>query len=119
MHFLYSYILYIYKIYKSRTCIAVNRINFSQNRFQPSVHNMRAGLNNRYQMNAYNAAMMRSGSVFMAQPAVQSFSYTETTPTSYVAGNVIGKLTNIVGQNWSGISNFMTNAFNTVKGWFS
>lgn len=97
----------------------VNRINYSQNMYQPSVHHARAGLNARYQRNAMNAAMMRSGSVFCGQPSVQSFSYTNTTPTSYTAGNVIGQLTNMVGQNWSGISNFCSGAFNTIKGWFS
>lgn len=94
--------------------------NFSKMRFQPSVNYARAGLNARYQMNAYNSAMMRTGSVFnCGGPAVQSFSYSEGPSNSYLAGNVIGRCFSLVKDNWSSISNFATGAFNTIKGWFS
>lgn len=94
--------------------------NFSQMRFQSSGNYARTGLNNRYQMNAYNAAMMQTGSVFSCGgPAVQSFSYSESTSNSYLAGNVIGRTVSLVKDNWSPISNFATGVYNTVKGWFS
>ncbi len=99
----------------------VNKINFTQNMNMPSVHYGRAGLNARYHRNAMNAAMMRSGSVFGAPmySQQQSFSYTQSTPTSYTAGNVLGQLTNLIGNNWSTISNVGQGIFNAVKGWFS